>query len=154
MIPKSGYRFSDKIMLKHEREEHRDLDHDWQAAGERVDLLLLVELDSARSAASSCRRHGAQSGEVDTGSSSRLRDKRKRISLADVGHFRLHRLHLRHRGVGLAEHVPEKWAPVFRSGHATKKEFEREEHELDQHGDDQDREAEVADQVEQVSRSL
>ena len=31
---------------------------------------------------------------------------------------------------------------------------EREEHELDQHGDDQDREAEIADQMEQVAMTL
>ena len=42
-----------------EREEHRDLDQDRQAAGERIDLLLLGKAPSARSAASSCRPHSA-----------------------------------------------------------------------------------------------
>ena len=52
------------------------------------------------------------------------------IALAQRGHLRLHRLHLRHRRVGLVG--------------------EREEGDLDQHGDDQDREAEIADEVVEI----
>ena len=91
-----------------EREEHRDLDGDRQAAGQRIDLLFLVQ------------RHqfllllGLVVG----------------IARAQRGHLRLHRLHLGHRGVGLVG--------------------EREERRLDQHGDDQDRQAEIADQVVEI----
>ena len=87
-----------------EREEHRNLDGYRQTTGQRIDLLLLVE------------RHqlllllGLVVG----------------IARAQRGHLRLHRLHLRHRGVGFVG--------------------EREEGRLDQHGDDQDRDAEIADQ--------
>ena len=47
------------------------------------------------------------------------------VALADRHHLRLHRLHLRHRGIGLVG--------------------EREEDDLDQHGDDQDGDAEISD---------
>ena len=90
-----------------EREEHRDLHHDRQTAGERIDLLLLVELHQRLL----------------------LLHLVVAVALADRDHFRLHRLHLRHRGVGFVG--------------------EREEHDLDQHGDDQDREAEVAGEMEE-----
>ena len=88
-----------------EREEHRDLDHDRQAAGDRIDLLLLVELHQRLL----------------------LLHLVVAVALADRHHLRLHRLHLRHRGVGLVG--------------------EREEHDLDEHGDDQDGDAEIADLV-------
>ena len=52
------------------------------------------------------------------------------IALAQRGHLRLHRLHLRHRGIGFVG--------------------QREERGLDQHGDDQDREAEIADQAVEI----
>ena len=91
-----------------EREEHRNLDRDRQTAGQRIDLLLLVE------------RHqlllllGLVVG----------------IARAQRRHLRLHRLHLRHRGIGFVG--------------------EREEGRLDQHGDDQDGDAEIADQMVEV----
>ena len=90
-----------------EREEHRDLDRDRQAAGDRIDLLLLVQL-----------HHRLL-----------LLHLVVAVALADHGHFRLHRLHLRHRGVGLVG--------------------EREEQQLDQHRDDQDGDAEIADEMEE-----
>jgi hypothetical protein len=94
-----------------EREEHRDLHHDRQAARERIDLLLLVQLHQRLL----------------------LLHLVVAVALADRHHLGLHRLHLRHRGVGLVG--------------------EREEQELHQHGDDQDREAEIADvAIEEVDR--
>ena len=88
-----------------EREEHRNLHQDRQAAGQRIDLLLLVELHQRLL----------------------LLHLVVAVALADRHHLRLHRLHLRHRGVGLVG--------------------EREEHELDEDGDQQDGDAEVADVV-------
>ena len=88
-----------------EREEDRDLDDDRQAAGDRIDLLLLVEL-----------HHRLLLLHLVVGE-----------ALADRHHLRLHRLHLRHRGVGLVG--------------------EREEEQLDDDGDDQDGDAEIADQA-------
>ena len=87
-----------------QREEHRNLDCYRQTTGQRIDLLLLVE------------RHqlllllGLVVG----------------IARFQRGHLRLHRFHLRHRGVGFVG--------------------EREEGRLDQHGDEQDCDAEIADQ--------
>ena len=88
-----------------EREEHRHLDQDRQAAGQRIDLLLLVELHQRLL----------------------LLHLVVGVALADRGHLRLHRLHLRHRGVGLVG--------------------EREEDDLDEDGDQQDGDAEIADVV-------
>ena len=88
-----------------QREEDRNLDGYRQATGQRIDLLLLI------------KRHqfllllGLVVG----------------IARAQRGHLRLHRLHLRHRGIGFVG--------------------EREEGRLDQHRNDQDRDAEIADQV-------
>ena len=61
-----------------EREKDRDLDDDRQTAGDRVDLLLLVEL-----------HHRLLLLHLVIGE-----------ALADRHHLRLHRLHFRHRGVG------------------------------------------------------
>ncbi len=62
-----------------EREEDGDLDQDRQAAGDRIDLLLLVEL-----------HHRLLLLHLVVGE-----------ALADGRHLGLHRLHLRHRGVRL-----------------------------------------------------
>ena len=94
-----------------EREEHRDLQGDGKTAGDRVDLLLLVDL-----------HHLLLLLHLVVG-----------IALLQRGQLRLHRFHLRHRGVGLVG--------------------EREEQQLHQHRHQQDRDAEIADQVvEEVQR--
>src|SRR5262249_3960640 len=91
-----------------EREEYRDLDRNRQAAGDRIDLLFLVEL-----------HHRLLLLLAIVG-----------VALLDHGHLRLNRLHLGHRRIGLVG--------------------EREEQNFHQYGHDQDREAKIADEMEEI----
>ena len=88
-----------------EREEHRDLDHHRQTAGDRIDPLALEQLHLLLL----------------------LLGAIVRIELLQRGDLRLDLLHLRHRLVGAIG--------------------EREEGELDEDGDDEDRDAEIADDL-------
>ncbi len=94
-----------------QREEHGNLDHHRQAAGQRVDLLLLVKLHHLLL----------------------LLDLVVLEALAHALHLRLELLHLAHRAVGGVR--------------------QREEQRLHEHGEDQDRDAEIARRSDRESRS-
>ncbi len=99
-----------------EREEHRNLHHDGKATGDRVDLLLLVDL-----------HHLLLLLHLVVG-----------IALLQRGQLRLHRFHLRHRRVGLVGEREEEELHQHRhqqDGDAeiaeqVEEEVERQEHRL------------------------
>src|SRR6185369_8716751 len=75
-----------------EREEYRDLQRDGKATGDRVDLLLAVDLHHLLL----------------------LLLAVVRIALLQRGQLRLHRLHLRHRGVGFVGEREEQQLYQYR----------------------------------------